>query len=173
METKDKQTFNFLLASLNTVEDSVKSYDTKSQIVGVGYILAINVVFLIARAIPGQVELNLITLVLAWVVVILPVLLFGAVLYPTRRTAPKLVEKSSSANHVFYVRSEDVTDVTEHLSRVQDSDLKLEMAHEILKLSGLRDRKRVRFLRALFASGFSFFTLFLGQFIRVAGLSPF
>ena len=173
METKDQQTFDFLLSSLNTVENSVKSYDTKSQIVGVGYILAINVVFVIARAIPGQVELNLITVVLAWVVVIFPVLLFGAVLYPTRRSAPKLDERSSSANHVFYVRSEDVTDVTEHLSRVQDSGLKLEMVYEILKISGLRDRKRVRFLRALFAFGVSFFTLFLGQLIRVAGLSPF
>ncbi len=173
MESKDQQTFDFLLASLNAVEDSVKNYDTKSQIVGIGYIFAINVVFTLGKAIPGQVDLNFIKVFLAWVIVILPVLLFGAVLYPTRRYAPKIDKSSSSANHVFYVRSEDVRDVTKHLSRVQDSDLKLEMAHEILKLSGLRDRKRVRFLRALFASGVSFFALFLGQLLRVAGLSLF
>ena len=155
------------------MEESDKNYDTKSQIVGVGYIFAINVVFAVGAKIPGQLELTLITVVLAWGIIILPILLFGHVLYPTRRFAPRLDKSSSSADHVFYVRSEDVRDVTEHLSRVQDSDLKFEISYEILKLSGLRDLKRVRFLRALFTAGFCFLFLFLAQLLRVEDLFPF
>ena len=167
MESNDRKTFDFLLASLKTVEDAVKNYDTKSQIVGVGYIFAINVGFTVSAMIPGRVELNIFSLFLAWMITILPVFLFGAVLYPTRRLAPKLENRSSDANHVFYVRSESNGGVEEHLSCVQDSDLELEMTYEILKLSGLRDLKRIRFLRALFTAGFGFFTLFIVQLLRV------
>jgi hypothetical protein len=173
MEPNDRQNFNFLLASLKTVEDAVKNYDTKSQIVGVGYIFAINVVFTVGAMIPGHFELNLLTFALAWVITILPVILFGVVLYPTRRSAPKLKDRSTDVNHVFYVRSESAGGVREHLSCVQDSDLELEMSYEILKLSGLRDLKRIRFIRALFASAFGFFTVFLVQLLRVVDLVLF
>ncbi|MFT7618322.1 MAG: hypothetical protein ACI97A_001965 [Planctomycetota bacterium] len=173
METKEGQTFDFLLASLHTVEDAVKTYDTKSQIVGVGYIFAINVVFTVGALIPGSVELDLIKIVLAWVIVIFPALLFGAVLYPTRRFAPLVGENLSDDEHVYYVRSENTLGVRDYLSRVQDSDLHFELTYEIMKLSGLRDLKRIRFLRALFAAGLSFFALFLSQLLRVGDLFPF
>ena len=173
MESKDQQTFDFLLASLNTVEDSVKNYDIKSQIVGVGYIFAINVVFTLGAKIPGQVEMNFLTVALAWGVIILPVILFGTVLYPTRKFAPKIDNSLPSDDHLFYISSDEVKDVAEHLSRVQNSDLKLEMTYEILKLSGLRDMKRRRFLRALFTAAFSFFALFLTHLLRSEDLFPF
>ena len=86
---------------------------------------------------------------------------------PDSQVGPKLENMSSDANHVFYVRSESIEGVEEHLSRVRDSDLELEMTYELLKLSGLRDLKRIRFLRALFAAGFGFFTLFIVQLLRV------
>jgi len=40
----DKNTLAFLMASLKEVQDTVRAYDTKAQIVGVGYIFAIGII---------------------------------------------------------------------------------------------------------------------------------
>ncbi len=39
MTGTDKNTLPFLMASLKEVQDTVRAYDTKAQIVGVGYIV--------------------------------------------------------------------------------------------------------------------------------------
>ena len=164
--------FAFMMASLQDVQDSVKSYDTKSQIVGVGYIFAVNVIFSVGAKISSPLEIGLVGVLVAWAVIIMPIILFGMVLYPTRRFAPKLGERGSSANRIFYSRMDRVKDVDDYLAQLDASDIRTEIAYEILKMSGLRDRKHTRFIRGLFAAGFSFVVLFLGQILRVVGLSP-
>ena len=158
--------FAFMMASLQDVQDSVRSYDTKSQIVGVGYIFAVNVIFSFGAKISNPIEIGLVGVLVAWAVIIMPIILFGMVLYPTRRFAPKLGERGSSANRIFYSRMDRVKDVDDYLAQLDASDIRTEIAYEILKMSGLRNQKRMRFLRALCAAGFSFCVLFLGQILR-------
>ncbi len=59
-----------------------------------------------------------------------------------------------------------------NLAAVNASDPKKEIAYEILKIAGLREIKRRRFLRALWAAAMSFVVLFLGQVLRAEDLLP-
>jgi len=159
-------TIAFMMASLKDTQDSVRFYDTKSQIVGVGYIFSLNVIFLVAAKIQNPLEFNIVMLFMAWAVIIMPLILFGMVLYPTRRNAPQLGERGSGASRIFYPHMDRVKDVDDYLARLDASEIRTEIAYEILKMSGLRNQKRMRFLRALCAAGFSFCVLFLGQILR-------
>ncbi len=160
---------SFLLASLKEAQDSVRSYDTKAQIVGVGYIFAIGIVTQFGSRVPNQPEMNLMAIILAWALFILPIVLFGAVLYPTRKMAPKLGERSADAKRTYYLNLERFADVDTYLAALEASDVKTELAYEMMKTAGLRDIKRRRFLRALFLAGASFIVLFLGQILRAEG----
>ena len=53
---------------------------------------------------------------------------------------------------------------------MEAGDPKKEIAYEILKTANLREIKRRRFLRALWAAAISFVVLFLGQLLRVKDL---
>ena len=170
MSGTDETTLPFLLASLKDAQDTTRAYDTKAQIVGVGYIFTVKVIFEIGSEIGDRPEVGLVLVTLAWLIVICPILLFGAVLYPTRKVSPRLGEKGSDAARTFYVEPEHVLDVDAYLATVEANDPKKEVAYEILKTAGLRDIKRRRFLRALWAAAISFFVLFLGQLLRAEGM---
>ena len=64
---------------------------------------------------------------------------------------------------------EHIHDVDAYLATVDASDLKKEIAYEILKTAGLREIKRRRFLCALWAAAISFVVMFLGQLLRSEG----
>lgn len=170
MTGKDETTLPFLMASLKEAQDTTRAYDAKAQIVGVGFIFTVGVIFGIGSEIGDKPEIGLVTVSLAWFIVICPIVLFGAVLYPTRKVSPRLGEKGSDAARTFYVEPEHVLDVSAYLASVEAHDPKKELAYEILKTAGLREIKRNRFLRALWASAISFFVLFLGQLLRAEGL---
>lgn len=156
-----------------SLQDTVRAYDTKAQIVGVGNILAIRIITQLGSLIDNMPELSLTTISFTWLVVIFPIALFGAVLYPTRKVAPSLGKHGGHAKRVYYTEPEHVHDVSAYLTAVEDSDLKIEIAYEILKTSSLREIKRLRFLRALWAAAVSFIIIFLGQLLRSEGLLPF
>ena len=90
----------------------------------------------------------------------------------SRKVAPRLGEHGGHAKRIFYTESERVYDVGAYLAAVDDCDVKIEIAYEILKTAGLREIKRRRFLRALWAAAASFIVLFLGQLLRAEGLLP-
>ena len=117
-------------------------------------------------------ELGVLTISLAWLFFISPIALFGAVLYPSRKVAPKLGEKGSQAHRLYYVESEIIHDVDSYLEAVNASDPNKEIAYEILKTAGLREIKRRRFLRALWAAATRFIVLYFGQLLRAEGLFP-
>ncbi len=167
-----KNTLPFLLASLKESQDTVRSYDFKAQIVGVGYIFAIGIIVDLGSRIANMPEIGVVAITLAWLVLIFPIVLFGAVLYPSRRASPKLGEKGSDADRTFYVVPEYIHDVDGYLAAVEASDPKKEIAYEIVKTAGLREIKRRRFLRALWAAAISFVALFLGQLLRAEDLLP-
>lgn len=103
MTGTDKNTLPFLMASLKEVQDTVRAYDTKAQIVGVGYIFAIGIIFNLGGRIANMPEMTTVTITFAWLVFIFPIALFGAVLYPSRKAAPSLGEKGTHADRTFYV----------------------------------------------------------------------
>ena len=159
-------TQTFLLAALKEAQDNVRAYDTKAQIVGVGYIFAINIIVALGeRILPGGLKPDIIVVVIAWVIIVVPIALFGAVLYPTRHVAPRLGTKVD-AKGTYYLNPDRNWDVSTYLDTLKDCDLRQELAYELFKQSGLRDLKRKRFLRALMAAGLSFVLLFLGQVVR-------
>ncbi len=172
MTETDKNTLPFLMASLKEVQDTVRAYDTKAQIVGVGYIFAIGIIINLGIRIANMPEMGAVTITLAWLVFIFPIVLFGAVLYPSRKVAPRLGEQGSLAHRTFYVEPEHIHDVDAYLAAVEASDPKKEIAYEIVKIAGLREIKRRRFLRALWAAAMSFVVMFLGQLLRAEDLLP-
>jgi len=85
-----------LLAALQEAQSVVRSYDTKAQIVGVGYILALNLILHFGDLLPTHARLGPLFFAAVWGVVILPIVQFGHVLYPSRARAEKeLLTKTS------------------------------------------------------------------------------
>ena len=95
-----------LLAALQEAQSVVRSYDTKAQIVGVGYILALNLILHFGDLLPTHAPLGPLFFAVVWGVVILPIVQFGHVLYPSRTRAEKdLLTKTSrgSEQRIYYV----------------------------------------------------------------------
>lgn len=169
MKTSDEQALSLLKDSLTEAQDTVRAYDTKAQIVGVGYIFALGVVGRIGDLIAdAQSSANIVTILISWVFVILPILLFGYVLYPTRKSAKRFhIQASRPSQHILFYEPSPNATVDELKTAVLHSDPMGEVAYELLKTSKLREVKRKRFLRALFMAGSAFVVLFFGQVVTV------
>lgn len=167
-DTPNQQSLSLLRDSLSEAQATVRGYDTKAQIVGVGYIFALGVVGRFERWMPQPTEVNaVVNTLVAWSVVILPIVLFGYVLYPSRKRAPKLANKPSvKLEYVLYVDPNKIGSVEELSDAAGRSDPVHEVAFELLKVSKLRELKRKRFLRALFAAGFCFALIFSSHLTR-------
>ena len=63
---------------------AARFYDTKAQIVGVGYILALNVVLHFGDLLPNHAPIGPLFFAAVWLIVIMPIVQFGQVLYPSR-----------------------------------------------------------------------------------------
>lgn len=145
----------------------MRAYDTKAQICGIGYIFALGIVDNFEHLFPATSDANVVYILVAWGVVVLPILLFGFVLYPSRKRTPKVVNESAvKTEHVLYVDPEKLGSVAELREAVERCDPISETVFELLKVSNLRELKRRRFLRALFAAGICFVVLFTSQFMR-------
>ena len=89
MSPSAQQSLSLLRDSLAEAQTTVRAYDTKAQIVGVGYIFALGIVGRFEALLPKASELNILTLSVACAA-ILPILLFGFVLYPSRKSPRNL-----------------------------------------------------------------------------------
>ena len=150
----------------------MRAYDSKAQIVSVGYIFTIGIILNLGTRIANMPETGTVTIIVAWAVFISPIMLFGAVLYPSRKASPELGEQGSRALRTFYLEPEHIHDVDTYLAAVEASDPKKEIAYEIVKTASLREIKRGRFLRALLAAAMSFVIMFLVQLFRAEPLLP-
>ena len=130
-----------------------RSYDTKAQIVGVGYILALNLVLHFGDLLPTHAPIGPLFFAAVWGIVIMPILQFGQVLYPSRTRAEKeLNGKMSGAAAippVYYVDPSSFADVRELVHQALKSDWTSVLAAELLKTSRARIIKQTRFRRAL------------------------
>ncbi len=81
--------------------------------------------------------------------------------------APELAdEKTGKLEHILYVDPKNVGNVEKLKKAVSRCDPIDEVAFELLKVTGLRELKRQRFLRALFIAGICFVLLFVNHIIR-------
>ena len=164
-EARDNRTH--LLAVLREAQDSVRGFDTKSQIVGIGYIFSLGVIgtisnFFCSGEFTGNPALWL-TITLA--VLITPIILYGLVLYPSRRMAPNLGAEGRSVLRTYYFTSQDGRDLLAYRRDVERCDWQDELITEIVMVSNLRDLKRTRFLRALYVTALSYVLYFTALFV--------
>ena len=167
MNSSTQQSLILLRDSLVEAQTTVRAYDTKAQIVGVGYIFALGVAGSFEALVPEASELNLLTLSVACSA-ILPILLFGFVLYPSRKSAEKFADQSEATpEHVLYVDPTKLGSVKALKEAVARCDPIKEVSFELLTVSQLRELKRRRFLRALFLAGVVFLFIFATHIIRI------
>ena len=168
-QNDDADVVSFLNASLSESQSTVRAYDTKAQIVGIGYIFALGIVFQFANKLDPNTSISTDQVILAWTFIIVPIILFGAVLYPTRKIVSSLRSTEFEDHGFYYVLPGQHESVANYLHNLRQSDLVEELSSEVLKMAELRDLKRRRFLRALWAAMISFIALFASQLIRSMG----
>ena len=88
-ETTRDYADKMLLAALQEAQTVARSYDNKAQIVGVGYILALNLVLRFGDLLPTHAPIGPLFYAVVWGIVIMPILQFGQVLYPSRTRAER------------------------------------------------------------------------------------
>lgn len=162
------QSLGLLRDSLSEAQTTVRAYDTKAQIVSVGYIFALGIIGHFEKWMPQPTDVNaFVNTLVGWSVVILPILLFGHVLYPSRKMAPRLDSRPSvDLEYVLYVDPNRLGSVEDLSAAAGRCDPINETAFELLKVSKLRELKRIRFLRGLFAAGFCFVVIFATHLAR-------
>lgn len=146
---------HFIELALDEAQATVRAYDTKAQIVGIGYTFALNIVAGVTGGFPGIAEAGLWPVVFFWGIVMAPLFLFGAVLYPSRKIAPR-VARPETVRRLLYVETQRYGDVESFEAALEGADWRHELTFELLKVTRLREMKRGRFIRALFVTALSF-----------------
>jgi hypothetical protein len=158
-----------LLSALEGAHASVRSYDTKAQIVGAGYILALNLVLHFGDLLPAKALIGPLFFAGVWLIVIMPIVQFGQVLYPSRmRAEHDLKAKTSDCSvhpHVYHVDPDRFADVGDFVRQAVASDWTSVLAAELLKTSRVRCIKPARFRRGLMMAAVSFLALAGEQFL--------
>ncbi|MEO0423600.1 MAG: hypothetical protein AAF184_14780 [Pseudomonadota bacterium] len=172
MNDKDRSALELLKLGLEEAQATVRAYDTKAQIVGVGYMFALGIVGGIGEHLPGaDSEIGFLAVAVAWLVTIFPIISFGAVLYPTRKAAEQFhAAEHTPRDRVLFVDPDHTSSASALATAARQADPMEELAYELMTVSRLRDLKRKRFLRGLLLVGVSFVVLFGVQLLRGAVL---
>ena len=101
-KTDESQSISCLLPALKEAQDSVRSYDAKAQIVGVGFIFTIGILTKLGAHLPGGEQFETLGVIFFWVLVIGPIIMFGFVLYPSRNVASHLESYEEAIRHNYY-----------------------------------------------------------------------
>lgn len=156
-----------LLAVLKETQDTVRSYDTKSQICGVGFIFSIGIITQIGGLAFGTVfQMSTALILFMWLLSIGPIALYGMVLFSSRKKMDELGRNEPDILHIFYLLGRKSKDFSSYIADIQACDWEKEIAFEIVKVARLRDIKRDRFIRALSSSGISYLLVIIYQLLR-------
>ena len=167
-DTKRSASLHYLEIALADAQATVRAYDTNAQIVGIGYTFAINIVAAVSDGFPKAEDASLAPVLIFWGSVMLPLFLFGYVLYPSRKTAPRIGNTSGlDLQRTLYIETSRHSTVEALKDAVDASDWSQELSYEVLKVSKLRELKRIRFIRALYTAAFSFAILFFLQVSKI------
>lgn len=159
-----------LLAILAEAQDTIRNYDTKAEICGVGFILALGIVKQAGDSIPVPIEYASFYVMAGWLIIVIPIIMFALVLYPSRIDKISKQSRPASVTGVMYFNTDIFPDVQSYGEAAKNSDWAMEILYEITKVSLIRDKKRSRFLRALYWAAGSFCVLFLSQMVRANGV---
>ena len=156
----------FILAALKEVHDTVRSYDTKAQIVGVGFIFTLGVLKGFGESIGDPAATGTMTTALSWFLAVGPIVLFGSVLYPSRSRLTDATNSEGGIRYAFYFSTKQDRNIDDYLSDIATCDWRRELAFELMKASKLREMKRKRFIFALLMSAVSFLAIASFQISR-------
>lgn len=170
MQSTNQDQLRGAYAALDEVHASVRSYDTKAQVMGIGFIFSLGVIFNILEGFDMERTLGPIQLAAAFVLSIGPVILYGMVLYPTRKLFNRFETTDMSVQHSLYYLPKYHADAESYLQAIKSTDWLVEVAYEVVKVSALRDEKRKHFIRALYASGVSFSVLMGSSLLKLIGV---
>ena len=162
----DPTTLSILLSSLHDVQNAIRAYDTKAQIVSLSFIFSLGLITTVGALVPGNPKYSLALVIVSWLLGVAPVIMFGYVLYPSRSMAPKLGSKTDNLQRSYYLSDQRYHNLDEYIEAFDKSDWKVELIYEIQKNSLLRDMKRKRFVWALSIAGISFSLMFIMQLLR-------
>ena len=95
--------------ALAEAQTTVRAYDTKAQIVGVGYAFALGIVGATKDWLPAAGGGSVLSVLVFWLVVMAPLVLFGFVLYPSRKTAPEVDVASEKLQKILNKIHTDLT----------------------------------------------------------------
>lgn len=163
--------YALLKDSLDEAQMSIRSYDTKAQIVGVGYIFALNIINSIGGLSSSSGSGSFLTIAVAWLLVITPIVLFGFVLYPSRKSRQSL--DTSNCRQIYYIQSDRYQSSEDLLKAVAECCPLDEIANELLQVSALRETKRKRFVLALGMAAVTFSVFFTSDLALSLRLSIF
>jgi hypothetical protein len=155
--------------SLSDVQNSIRAYDVKAQIVSIGFIFSLGLIITIGESAPQYQNYSVVYVLISWVLGVLPIAMFGYVLYPSRSIAPKLGTSVKTLQRSYYLIDNRFATLDDYLNAFDQSDWKVELAYEIQKNSLLRDLKRKRFVWGLTLAGISFSLMFMLQLFRSEG----
>ncbi len=167
---KDLNTLSFLYASLKEAQDNIRTYDTKAQIVGIGFIFTIGTITKLTHLELLENQSSVLILVLSWALIMIPLITFVSVLYPTRKIAPSILRGRKEVQALFYLHPNEVKSLNEYVNQLDQIDIKRELTYELMKVSVLRELKRKRFLRAIFVSSLSLISLLFFQIYPLVSL---
>ena len=159
-----------LLAILAEAQDTIRNYDTKAEISGVGFILAVGIVKQAGDSIIVPIEFAMFYVLAGWLVIVIPIIMLALVLYPARFNKTVTSVQPDDVQIVMYFDRRVFLNVDAYIKATNESDWAKEIVFEIMKVLGIRDIKRQRFLRALYWTAGSFTFLFLSQMMRVSGV---
>jgi hypothetical protein len=141
-----------------------------TQIVGVGYILALNVVLRFGDLLPISAPIGPMFYAAVWLIVIMPILQFGRVLFPSRARAERdlAARMSGASGHpdVYHVDPNRFPNVAEVVRNARLSDWTSVLAAELLTTSRVRTIKQRRFRRGLMMTAVAFLALGSEQILR-------
>lgn len=160
-------TLRLLENKLDEARVVMRAYDTRAQIVGVGYVLALGILIPFERRFPRLDDVGLPEVIILWGVIIVPIVLFGYVVYPLRKYRPFLYARSYDKEPDFFCPPDKVAAVNAAvLEQVQSADIRQELAAELRHMEMLKRTKMKRFILAMKAAGLSFLVLFALQLWR-------
>ncbi len=159
---------DLLKLALAEAQVTVRAYDTKAQIVGVGYAFALGIISRTEEWFDSTGGSELAAVLVFWLVVIAPLVMFGFVLYPSRISVAKIKGiPDGLIKRVLYIDTDKDISLSDLRVAVENSQPADELMYELLKVSMLRTLKRKRFVRALLMAAFSFALLFAVQLLAV------
>lgn len=160
-------TITCLIDALRNTQDTIRSYDTKAQIMGILFILSVNFLVPLVREMVGGAALPATALLTIAALVLVPLCLFGFVLYPANNPADSIALGRAAVRHTYFVHRRPPS-LEAYLGDVAATDWETELGFEIMKLARLRESKRRRLLRALVGAGVSY-ALILALMLILSG----